>query len=460
MRDLLVTVDHAAGDLTGQLTRALRQAVRDGRLAAGTPLPATRALAADLGISRGVAVEAYAQLVAEGYLVSRHGSGTRVAPGIAVPTARTAPAPRRPAPAYDLKPGTPDLAAFPRTAWLTATRQALTEIRHADLGYGDPAGLPQLRAELASYLGRVRAAAVQPEQVMIVSGVAQGLTLLIGMLAARGHRRVAVEDPCSPGALELLRAHGAEPVGIPVDDQGIDVDALAASGAHAVLVTPAHQYPTGVVLSPARRSALVRWAREQDGLVLEDDYDAEFLPSLRPGGAPVGCVQGLAPDRVVHLGSLSKSLAPGLRLGWAIVPAALAADFRAAKRYADLGTGVLDQLAFAGLLATGSYDRHLRTLRPRYRSRRDALATALRRTLPTAEVRGVAAGLHLYLDLPDGVSEAAVVAGAAARGVRVEPVARMRLSPGGPALALGYAGLTEGRLTEAVELLAAAVASS
>ncbi|TWE20907.1 PLP-dependent aminotransferase family protein [Kitasatospora atroaurantiaca] len=456
MRDLLITVDHGSGDLTGQLTRALREAVRDGRLGAGVRLPATRTLATDLGVSRGVAVEAYAQLVAEGYLVSRHGSGTRVASGIAAPGSATPPAPPEPAIAYDLKPGTPDLAAFPRTAWLAATRRALAEAQHTHLGYGDPAGSPQLRAELASYLGRVRAAAVDPSEVMVVSGVSQSLALLTGVLAARGHRRLAVEDPSSPGALELLRAHGFEPVGVPVDDEGIVVAALAASGASVVLVSPAHQYPTGVVLSPARRAALVAWARDTGGVVLEDDYDAEF----RYDREPVGCLQGLARDRVVHLGSLSKSLAPGLRLGWAVVPAWLTADFREAKRYADLGTGVLDQLAFAGLLADGAYDRHLRAVRARYRSRRDALVGALHRTLPTATVRGVAAGLHLYLDLPAGVPEAAVVSAAAARRLRVEPVAGMRLSPGGPALTLGYAGLPERRLVRAAELLAESVAAS
>ncbi|GAA2830477.1 PLP-dependent aminotransferase family protein [Kitasatospora paracochleata] len=453
MRELLITVDHTAGDLTGQLTRAVRAAVRDGRLAAGTRLPATRALAGELGVSRGVAVEAYAQLVAEGYLVSRHGSGTTVAPGV-TPTGPAAP-PRPPGPAlgYDLKPGTPDLAAFPRAAWITAARKALADVPHRDLGYGDPAGLPAVRADLAAYLGRVRAATATPDRVMVVSGVGQSLALLVHLLAAHGHRRLAVEDPCSPGALGLLRAHGLDPVGVPVDEEGLRVADLEASGADAVLLTPAHQYPTGVVLSPDRRTALAAWAHRTGGVVIEDDYDAEF----RYDREPVGCLQGLAHDRVIHLGSVSKSLAPGLRLGWAVLPQWLTDDFREAKRYADLGTGVVDQLAFAGLLTSGGYDRHLRTLRARYRLRRDALVDALGRELPGAAVRGVAAGLHLYLDLPAGTDEAAVVAAAAERGLRVEPVAPMRLAPGGPALALGYAGLPEHRLREAAALLAQAV---
>ncbi|MER8184274.1 PLP-dependent aminotransferase family protein [Kitasatospora sp. NPDC094015] len=454
MSELVIAVDHGQGDLTGQLTRALRGAVRDGRLAAGARLPATRRLADQLGLSRGVVVEAYAQLVAEGYLVAVHGSGTRVAPGVARPPAAGLPEPPAPPPPYDLKPGTPDLAAFPRAAWLAAGRRALAAAPHDRLGYNDPAGLPELRAELAGHLGRVRAAAAGPGDVTVVSGVAQGLALLIRVLAGHGHHRFAVEDPCSPGTLSLLRAHGVEPVGVPVDADGLDVAALAACGATVVVVTPAHQYPTGVVLAPARRAELIAWARESGAVVVEDDYDAEF----RYDREPVGCLQGLAPDLVVHLGSLSKSMAPGLRLGWAVLPERFAADFRHAKRYADLGTGVIEQLSFAELLAGGGYDRHLRTVRAGYRSRRDALVDALRAELPAAEVPGVAAGLHLCLRLPPGRGEPEVVAAAAARGVRVEPVAPMRLSPGPPALALGYGLLPEHRLRRAARLLALAVA--
>ncbi|GAA1899574.1 PLP-dependent aminotransferase family protein [Streptantibioticus ferralitis] len=457
MLDLLIAVDRERGDLARQLTAALRDGVRAGRLGGGSRLPSTRVLAADLGVSRGVVVEAYAQLVAEGYLTSRRGSGTRVANGVsqAAPPQPGAGITLVPAVRYDLKPGTPDLAAFPRTAWLAATRQALADARHSHLGYGDPAGLPELRAELAAYLGRVRAAVAAPERVVVVSGVAQSLALLATVLAARGHRRLAVEDPGSPGALALLRAHGFDPVGVPVDAEGMDVAKLADSGATVALVTPAHQYPTGVVLSPRRRAALAEWAGAVDGLVLEDDYDAEF----RYDREPVGCLQGLAPDRVVHLGSLSKALAPGLRLGWAVVPEWLVGEFREAKRYADLGTGALDQLAFAGLLTSGAYDRHLRAMRGRYRARRDALVEALARRLPAADVRGVAAGLHLYLDLPRDAAEAAVVTACAERGLGVEAVAPMRLTPGGPALVLGYAGHSQRHLALAAGLLGEAVAA-
>ncbi|MFD0259106.1 PLP-dependent aminotransferase family protein [Kitasatospora indigofera] len=453
MSELLIEVDHARGDLTGQLTRALRAAVRAGRLTAAARLPATRLLAAQLGLSRGVVVEAYAQLVSEGYLLAVPGSGTRVAPGIARPDPPAPPAVPEAPPAYDLRPGTPDLAAFPRTAWLAATRRALATAQHQQFGYGDPAGLPHLRTELAGHLARARAAAAGPDDVTVVGGVAQGLALLIAVLARHGHHRFAVEDPCSPGTLELLRAHGVDPVGVPVDRDGLDVAALAATEATVVLVTPAHQYPTGVVLAPGRRTELIGWARRTGGLVVEDDYDAEF----RYDREPVGCLQGLAPDVVVHLGSLSKSLAPGLRFGWALLPQALAADFRRAKRYADLGIGVIEQLTFAELLAGGGYHRHLRTVRSGYRRRRDALLGALRAGLPDADVPGVAAGLHLYLELPPGSREETVVAAAGVSGVRVEPVAPMRLRPGPPALALGFGVLPAHRLARAAGLLAEAV---
>ncbi|MFF0391133.1 PLP-dependent aminotransferase family protein [Kitasatospora sp. NPDC004615] len=448
VRELLVEWGEGAGDLAGRLTRGLRAAVRDGRLAAGERLPASRVLAAELGVSRGVVVEAYEQLAAEGYLVGRRGSGTRVAAGVAAAgpgwVERAAPAEVR----YDLKPGTPDLGVFPRAAWAAAVRRALLGAANSELGYSDPAGLPQLRGELAAYLARVRAVVARPERVAVVSGVGQGLALLLQVLAAGGRRRIAVEDPGSPGTLELLRAHGARPVGVRVDQEGLVVRELASSGADAVLVTPAHQYPTGVVLSARRRSELAAWARA-GGLVIEDDYDAEF----RYDREPLGAVQGLAPERTVYLGSLSKTLAPGLRLGWAVLPEYLVGEFADAKRYADLGTGAIDQLAFAALLESGGYDRHLRSVRPRYRARRDALAAALRQHLPQAELRGVAAGLHLYADLPDGVEEGAVAGAALRRGVRVATVAPGRLGPGRPAIALGYAGVAEQRLWEAAALL-------
>jgi GntR family transcriptional regulator/MocR family aminotransferase len=459
--DLHLRIDRAAGGLATQIAAELRTAIRSGRLAGGGRLPASRELARDLGTSRGVIVEAYEQLVAEGFLVSRRGSGTRVAELQPAGPAGHAGVIHRPtAPRHlrhDLTPGTPDLSAFPRRAWLAAMRQVMKVTPHEALGYGDPGGVPELRGELATYLRRVRAADVTPDRLVVTSGVAQGLALVIGELATARPLPLAVEDPHSVRTSALLETAGAVRVPVPVDGEGIDVDSLRRSAARAVIVTPAHQYPTGVVLSPRRRAQLVAWAAEVDGVVLEDDYDAEF----RYDRDPVGCLQALSPQRVVLLGSVSKSLAPGLRLGWLVAPPALAEAARSARATSDLGSPVLDQYTLAQLLASGAYDRQLRQLRRRYRARRDALTAAVARFLPGAVVHGVSAGVQLYVALPTGCDEAAVVEAAAERGVAVEGVGPLRIAGDGPpALLLGFARLPEHRLTEAVRLLAEAVATS
>jgi GntR family transcriptional regulator / MocR family aminotransferase len=459
LSDLHLRLDRAAGGLAHQVAAELRTAIRSGRLAGGLRLPASRDLARDLGTSRGVVVEAYEQLVAEGFLVARQGSGTRVA---AVPPA--APAGEvalgsmaSPAIAYDLRVGTPDLAAFPRRAWLAAVRQVMKVVPHEALGYGDPAGVAELRAELAAYLRRVRAADVAAERLVVVNGVAQGMCLVIGALAQGGPVPLAIEDPSSVRAHAPLEAAGAVRVPVPVDGEGIVVEALRRTPARAVLVTPAHQYPTGVVLSPRRRAELVAWAAEVDGFVLEDDYDAEF----RYDRDPVACLQALCPERVVLLGSVSKSLAPGLRLGWLVAPPALAEAAGRARANSDLGSPVIDQYALAQLISSGAYDRQLRQLRRRYRARRDALTDALARWLPGAVVHGVPAGIQLYVELPAGHDRDAVVEAAAERGVAVEGVAPLRAAGDGPpALVLGFARLPEHRVAEAVRLLAEAATSA
>lgn len=457
--DLHLRIDRASGGLADQVAAELRTAIRSGRLAGGVRLPASRELARDLGMSRGVVVEAYEQLVAEGFLVSRQGSGTRIAElDPAAPAADALPASMAPPDiAYDLRVGTPDLSAFPRRAWLAAVRQVMKVAPHAALGYGDPGGVPELRTELAAYLRRVRAAEVAAEQLVVVNGVAQGLHLVIGALAQAGPIPLAVEDPHSVSTFALLDAAGAVRVPVPVDEEGIVVDVLRRTPARAVMVTPAHQYPTGVVLSPRRRAELVAWAVEVDGLVLEDDYDAE----LRYDRDPVGCLQALCPQRVVLLGSVSKSLAPGLRLGWLVAPPPLAQAARRARATSDLGSPVIDQYALAQLVGCGAYDRHLRQLRRRYRARRDALTEALARWLPGAVVRGVSAGIQLYVELPPGLEEASVVMAAAERGVAVDRAAPLRVERGGaPALVLGFARLPEHRIAQAVRLLAEAAATA
>jgi GntR family transcriptional regulator / MocR family aminotransferase len=490
MLEVLVELDRSRPGLADQLTCALRAAISDGRLAAGIRLPSTRDLAAELTLSRGVVVEAYEQLTAEGWLLARRGAGTMVAgaspgprgvpPGVVgTPRGAARPLPTQSGPGAPLeappgtgtvavlRPGVPDLAMFPRADWRRAYERALHTARDVDLDYGDPRGSPRLRSELSSYLGRVRAARIDPDQLFVTTGAAQAFGLLAGALRQRGVATVGIEEPGSPGIRGHLTEHGLRLVPVPVDDDGLDVGALATSGVGAVLVTPAHQFPTGVVLAPRRRHELLDWARHTGGLIIEDDYDAEF----RYDRDPVGCLQGLAPDLVAHIGSVSKALAPGMRLGWLGVPPDLRRPVLAGKAAADLGGPVLEQLAFAELLASGGYDRHLRRSRQVYRRRRDALIGAIGRHLPQSRVTGIAAGLHLVLRLPPGVDDAALAAAAARAGQGPVPLSATRIGPppagrqdaaptttAEPGLVLGYAAHSPDELVSAVRLLAALMA--
>ncbi|PPK70245.1 PLP-dependent aminotransferase family protein [Actinokineospora auranticolor] len=432
------------------LEAAVRAAIRDGRLPQGTRLPSTRDLAGQLGLSRGTVSAAYAQLVAEGYLKAKHGSGTTVATTPAGSEV-AAPPPTEPRPRwrYDLRPGVPALSAFPRAEWQSASKAGLATLTDDDLGYPDPAGLPALRTELAAYLGRVRA--VEAADVVITHGVAESQSLIARVLKAAGHHSIAVEDPTHPGSSEALQAHGLRPVPIPVDEDGMRVDLLPRSGCRAVLVTSAHQFPLGVVLSPQRRRALVAWARERDGYVLEDDYDAEHRYD-RPA---VGTTQVLDRDRVVYLGSVSKVLAPAIRLGWMVVPAALRKRVVDHKRLSDLGCSPLPQAAFAHMLRSGGYDRHLRRSRQLYRRRRDALLEAVESALPTWRPHGVAAGLHLVLRLPDGTDDAALQEALSRRGINAPALSGYALSTSPfPGLVVGYAALSVDRLRAAVAEIA------
>ncbi|NUR59133.1 MAG: PLP-dependent aminotransferase family protein [Catenulispora sp.] len=450
MAEILVAVDRAAGRLVEQLVTGLRDGIRAGRITGGTVLPPSRQLAAELRLSRGIVVEAYQQLVAEGYLLSRAGAGTWVASGHTVEHSAATPAePADSEPEFDLTPGRPDLAAFPRAAWVAALRRVLSNLPHADLGYGDPGGVLRFRKEIASYLRRVRAADATPDRVVAINGSAHGLALGLQALYERGHRVLAVEDPSADRPRGLLAASGMKLIGVPVDDAGLVVSELRRTDATVVFAGPAHQYPTGVVLAPSRRAELIAWARAVDGTILEDDYDAEF----RYDREPVGCLQGMAPDRVLYLGTASKSLAPALRLGWAVAPPDLGARMRDLRGDSDLGGSVLDHLVMSHLIAQGAYDRHLRTVRRRYRQRRDALLGALAQELPQWRVRGVAAGLHVLIDLPPGSEETALAAAAQARGVRVQPLGPLRFAPGPPGLVLGYAAVAPGRLAQAARRL-------
>jgi GntR family transcriptional regulator/MocR family aminotransferase len=478
----------AGGPFRRRLEREIREAVQAGRLPPGAALPSTRALAAQLGVSRGLVVETYAQLVAEGYLSARQGAGTlvaaradagitapapaprdgweapphisptaaaRLAPPHASPTAAARPAPPHasPVPRYDFRTGVPDLSAFPRAAWLTAGARTLRALPDARLGYGDARGAIELRESLAAYLGRVRGAVADPERLLVGGGTCHGLMLVWHLLAAAGARRVAIEDPGWRAQHETAIEAGLETVAVAVDERGLRVEELAALDVDAVVLTPAHQFPTGVALAPERRAALLEWARRSDAIIVEDDYDAEY----RYDRDPVGALQGMAPERVVYAGSASKTLAPALRLGWLLLPAALAEPAACHRALADRGEPLLAQLTFADLVAHGELDRHLRRTRRRYRARRDALVGAVAGSLPGASVEGIAAGLHAVVRLPDGSDEGATVLAAAARGIALEGLGSFHRAgtSAHPSLVLGYANLPEPAIVRGITELAA-----
>ncbi|MFB7466328.1 PLP-dependent aminotransferase family protein [Streptomyces sp. NPDC056224] len=451
-------LDLAAGHgLRAGLVEALREAARSGRLAAGTRLPSSRSLAVDLGIARNTVAEAYAELVAEGWLTARQGSGTRVAerarprrvPAAAAPVRR----PARRGPSYSLRPGSPDVGAFPRAAWLSAARRALTAAPNEAFGYGsDGRGRPELREALTGYLARARGVYAHPDRIVLCAGFAHGITLLARVLRARRVREVAVEGYGLDIHRNLLTRAGLRTRPLGVDGEGARTGELGA-GPGAVLLTPAHQFPTGAALTPARRAAAVDWARTTGGLILEDDYDGEF----RYDRQPVGALQGLDPDRVVYLGTASKSMAPGLRMGWLVVPPGLVDEVLAVKGISDWTSSALDQLTLAEFITSGAYDRHVRGMRLRYRRRRDELVAAV---AGRVGVCGIAAGLHAVLDLPAG-TERAVLQSAAWQDLALDGLSGFRhpqaVLPPRDALVVGYGTPSDSAWAPALAALSAAL---
>lgn len=448
----LLDVSRESGaPLTLQVQERLRWEITGGALRPGTRLPPSRRLAADLGISRSVVVEAYEQLIAEGYLEAVQGSGTRVAAHLSA--ARTVPTLLDegvvPAVRWDLRPGSAGPSQFPHREWLSCYQRILQSNNRYDVDYPSLSGAGELREQLAGYLGRVRGVHTAPEHVMVVSGFAQALGLLCAVLPDLGIREIGMEEPCHRRQRRFIQEAGLRPHPLPVDEHGLDVEALAASGLRAVLVTPAHQFPTGVTMTAQRREALARWAREVDGWVIEDDYDGDLW--LEQGARPLA-LQRLAPERVVYGGTASKSLAPGLRLGWIAVPPLLRGPLERTRSRRDLGSDVFTQLAFAELLGSGLFDRHLRRQRARYRGRREQAEQAAQRFLPGARFVGAAAGVHAYLRLPEQTDEEALVEAALRRSVLVRGGHRFHARPGptAPALVVGYAGLQGSGLVEAL----------
>jgi GntR family transcriptional regulator/MocR family aminotransferase len=432
-------LDRAGSRVRATLEDQLREAVRSGRLRPGWRLPSSRSLAAELGVARNTVVEVYGQLTAEGWLVARQGSVTRVAGQVpAAPAGPALPGPGQPL-RYDLRPGAPDAAAFPRSRWLAAARRALTAAPAEALADTSPLGRPELHQALTGYLARARGVRVSPDRIVICSGFTQGFGLLCQALAARGARTLAVERYGLPGLDETATAHGLRTVALPADGSGAVTARLGA--ADAAVLTPAHQFPLGTVLAPGRRTEAIAWASRRNAVLIEDDYDGEY----RYDRQPVGAMQALAPDLVVYAGTASKSLIPGLRLGWLVLPAQLVAEVGAAKAQADRQSSTLDQLTLAEFIASGGYDRQVRRTRLAYRRRRDQLTEAVARRVPAVRVTGVAAGLHALLELPPGLDEDEVIARAARRDLALEGLRGYRVGrpaaghPDAPALVIGYA---------------------
>lgn len=468
--DILLTLDRSAGPMRIQIQDQLRAAIREKRVGAGERLPSTRRLAELLGVSRGTVVDVYEQLLAEGYVESEVGSGTRVAampagwpvaqPSGVVAT-RASPLSLKPV-EVDFEYGIPDLGSVPLTAWSWALSEATRTLPTAELGDEERAGSRHLREVVTAYHRRVRSGCAVAEDAVIVSGFRQGLGFVLSTLAQGGIQQIALEDPGPREHDVIARRAGLDAVPVPVDDHGLDVDRLRATGTRAVLLTPAHQCPTGVALSPSRRRDLVAWADEVDGVILEDDYDAEF----RYDRQPVGSLQGLNSTRVIALGSVSKTLAPAIRLGWVLAPARFMAGIVEEKRLSSRGAPGLDQEALALLMETGRFDRHLRRVREVYRARRDVLAAEVEHAFGPGRLQGLAAGCHALLRLPKGTSERAVEATAASMGVRVNGLGHYRLvasdsevepEPRPPALVLGFGNVSEAQISKGVRKLAEAV---
>ncbi|WP_328994031.1 PLP-dependent aminotransferase family protein [Kribbella sp. NBC_01245] len=458
---LLVQLDRDVPRQLGhQLQEQLRSAIRAGAIRAGERLPSSRSLADQLGISRGLVVDSYAQLYAEGYLVTEVGSGTRVAERAGTTSPAETPLPRvdpaRTKSEVDFEYGVPDLASAPIRDWLWALGDAARLAPAALMGDEPDGGDQRLREVLAAYHRRVRAGAAFAEHTVVTAGFRHALTLVFATLASNGVKRVGLESPGPRAHDRIAERFGLQAVPVPVDEDGVDVGRLAASGARAVVVTPAHQCPTGVALSPERRHKLLAWAEAVDGFVIEDDYDSEF----RYDRQPVGSLQGLSPERVIALGSVSKTLAPGIRIGWMFAPPGLVDPLVETKALTSRGAPALDQLALARLMESGRYDGHLRRMRTTYQRRRSTLITAVDEFLPTLRLDGLAAGCHAVLRLPDGVREADVVTGARQRSVEVRGLSEYCFGAGelaahpAPGLVLGFGNVNESRIRRGVGVLA------
>jgi GntR family transcriptional regulator/MocR family aminotransferase len=430
-----------------QIERELRRLIGSGSLPVGAALPSTRTLAADLEVSRGVAVRAYAQLAAEGYIRLRRGAPPLVAATPPEPVAWDAVEEDVPIALarYNLRPDLPDLSLFPRGEWLSASRAALQRAANHDLAYGEPFGAAELRHQLAPFLARTRGVVASASNTGVFAGSSQGLYVVASVLREQGARRIAVEDPGHRWRTRTIAASGLEVVPVAVDDDGLVVEALG--DVDAVVVAPDHHFPTGARLAPERRRALVDWARAGDRLVIEHDYDAH----LRYDRSAAGALQPLAPDHVAYVGTASAILAPTLRLGWAVLPLRLVVPVANAMFASTVALPRLAQHAFAEFIARGYLDRHLRRVRTVYRRRRELVLAGL------PQARGVPTGLFASVPLAANADEVVVLADARRRGVAVDGVNEHCSSVQPPGLAVGFAAVPEPTLRRALGELTAAM---
>ncbi|MGO4129740.1 PLP-dependent aminotransferase family protein [Inquilinus sp. YAF38] len=447
-----------------QIYDGIRGAILEGTLRPGQRIPSTRCLAVELGVSRLPVLAAYEQLLHECYLEGRAGSGTYVSQALPDELLESRPAPDaarsepRVPPERDygglapFRTSLPALDRFPHAAWARLVARHAQRLPLAHMAYGDPAGLPALRAAIADHIRAARGVRCDAGQILVVSGSQAALRIAAAMLLAPGDG-VAIEEPGYPGARAALVAGGARLLPVPVDEAGIDMEALRRAGrVRAAYVTPSHQYPLGVSMTAARRLALLDWARREDAWLLEDDYDSEYRYVSRP----LGALQGMdAHGRVIYIGTFSKVLFPALRVGYLVVPQALAEDAVRARLAFDLFPPTLYQSALAEFLAEGHFARHLRRMRGVYHARRAALLDGLARHCGDRLVlHNADAGLHVAVLLPDGRDDTDFVRHMGERGLTATALSTCYAGPAGRCgLLLGFGGSDERRLQEATRVL-------